>query len=230
MFLTGIAVAGLAGIGSAAAQDAIATTDLNMRAGPGPQYPVVTTIAGNGAVGILGCTGSWCDVVSDGHRGWAYSAYLAYDIAGAPVIVPEAGTRVEVPAATFEVATYWDENYRDRPFYSERDTYAAGNVAAGATTGAIAGAVVGGPLGAAVGGIAGAAIGGATTPPERVRTYVVENEVEPVLLEGEVVVGASLPEPVTLYPVPDYEYQYAIVNGQRVLIDPGTRTIVYVYR
>ena len=72
----------------------------------------------------------------------------------------------------------------------------------------------------------------ATSPIRRkpVRTYVTGNQVEPVYLEGEVVVGATIPEPVVLTPVPDYDYPYAYVNGQPVFIDPATRQIVYIVR
>ena len=100
--------------------------------------------------------------------------------------------------------------------------------AAGVAGGAAVGAVVGGPVGAIVGAIAGGAAGTAIDPPQTVRTYVVEQPGEPVMLEGEVVVGAGLPDVVQLQPVPDYEYSYAYVNGQRVLVDPGTRRIVYI--
>jgi hypothetical protein len=94
----------------------------------------------------------------------------------------------------------------------------------------VTGALVGGPIGAAVGGVAGGALGAAVNPPPEVRTYVTSNPVEPVYLEGEVVVGARLPETVVLRPVPDYEYRYVYVNRQPVLVEPATRRIVYVYR
>ena len=108
-------------------------------------------------------------------------------------------------------------------------------VVTGGATGAIAGAIIGGPIGAVVGGVAGAAIGGtaegvASPPNEKVVTYVRTNKMEPVYLDGEVVVGASLPETVVLNEVPDYEYRYVYVNGQPVLVEPQTRRIVYVVR
>jgi len=215
---------------SAYAVTGFATTDLNMRAGPGPQFPVVTTIENNGAVDIHGCVQSWCDLTWQGARGWAYSPYLAVEQGGTRVVVAEAGQRVDVPQADFQVSNYWDQYYKDQPFYEQRDRYSAGGTAAGVATGAVVGAVVGGPVGAAVGAVAGGAIGTAVKPPERVRSYVVENRVEPVILEGEVVVGGTLPEPVVLHTVPDYEYTYAVVNGQSVLVDPNSRQIVYVYR
>ena len=62
------------------------------------------------------------------------------------------------------------------------------------------------------------------------RTYVTTNQVEPVYLDGEVVVGAGLPETVELREIPDYEYRYVYVNGQPVLVEPSSRRIVYVVR
>jgi hypothetical protein len=58
----------------------------------------------------------------------------------------------------------------------------------------------------------------------------VANPVNQVYLNGEVVVGAGLPDDVTLTPVPDYQYQYAYVNGQQVLVEPQTRRVTYIYR
>ena len=110
--------------------------------------------------------------------------------------------------------------------------------AGGAVAGAVVGGVVGGPVGAAVGGVIGATtggIGGAAAgavidPPSEVRTYVTTNQVQPVYLDGEVVVGAALPPTVQLAPIPEYEYQYVYVNGQPVLVEPASRQIVYVVR
>ena len=105
---------------------------------------------------------------------------------------------------------------------------------AGAATGAVAGAIVGGPVGAAIGGIAGAATGSiagnVVAPPDNVRTYVREHRVDPVYLDGEVVVGATLPENVEVRRIPDYKYEYVYVNQVPVLVEPGSRRIVYVLR
>ncbi len=101
-------------------------------------------------------------------------------------------------------------------------------------TGAVAGALIAGPIGAAVGGAVGAVAGGAAgtaiDPPANVRTYVTTNTVEPVYLDGEVVVGAGLPDTIELREIPDYEYRYVYVNGQPVLVDANTRQIVYIVR
>jgi hypothetical protein len=97
----------------------------------------------------------------------------------------------------------------------------------------VAGAVVGGPIGAAVGGAAGMVVGGTTgaviDPPSRVRTYVTSNRYEPVRLQGEYAIGTTLPADVELRSVPDYEYRYVYVNDRPMLVEPGSRRIVYVY-
>lgn len=101
----------------------------------------------------------------------------------------------------------------------------------GAASGAITGAIVGGPIGAAVGGIAGAAIGTAIDPPpQEVVTYVrAQPAPEPVIVERQIVVGKPIPETVVLTPVPEHrDYAYAVVNEQRVIVDPKTHTVVQI--
>lgn len=206
----------------AMAQTAVtASTDLNVRSGPGPQYPVVGVINADGQATLNGCmeASKWCQVSYNGVDGWAYSDYLMGANAGVDVVVSQRPAEMNVPVATYD---------------SSRDQAATAGGVAGAATGAIAGAIIGGPVGAAVGGIAGAAGGSITgsviTPPTEVRTYIEQNPADPVYLEGEVVVGASLPETVTVREIPDYEYRYVYVNGQPVIVEPETRRIVHIVR
>ncbi|MCC6984251.1 MAG: DUF1236 domain-containing protein [Bauldia sp.] len=99
----------------------------------------------------------------------------------------------------------------------------------GAAGGAAVGAVVGGPVGAAVGGAIGLAAGAAfTPPPPAVQTYVTQQPVTSVAYSGTVAVGTVLPSTTILYPVPDYRYPYAVVNGQHVFVDPANREVVYI--
>lgn len=100
----------------------------------------------------------------------------------------------------------------------------------GAAGGAVTGAIVGGPVGAAVGGVAGAALGTLLAPPPaEVQGVVVQQQVPSVQVERQIVVGEPLPETVTLYPVQGYEqYSYTVVNNQRVIVDPQTRTVIQV--
>lgn len=209
-------IAGLATVllmsGTALAQVPVtATTELNVRAGPGTNFPVVGVIPEGGAAVIGGCVADsrWCTVAYDGGEGWAYSDYLSADLNGQLVVITDRGTDLGVPATVYE-----------------------GPPAAvpGAVGGAIAGAVIAGPVGAVVGGVAGAAIGAAVDPPKEVRTYVTENALDPVYVDGEVVVGATLPEPVAVTPVPNSEYAYVYLNGVPVLVEPGTRKVVYIFR
>lgn len=113
--------------------------------------------------------------------------------------------------------------------------FANDSTVTGAAGGAVTGAVVGGPVGAAVGGVVGAIAGTALNPPPReVVTYVRERPVpagEPVIIREEVRVGTRLPREVVLAPVPDSpEYSYAIVNKERVIVDPDTFVVVGIVR
>lgn len=101
----------------------------------------------------------------------------------------------------------------------------------GAAGGAVTGAIVGGPVGAAVGGVVGLAAGAALDPPpQRVVTYVEEQPVQQsVVIKEPVVVGKPIPRDVVLMPVPeDTRYAYAVVNNQRVIVDPRTHTVVQI--
>lgn len=197
---------------------ASATTDLNIRSGPGPQYTVTGVIGAGEQATIEGCLdgSKWCTVTSAAGQGWVYSDYLTADMSGETVVVTESYQQLGVPVTTYDEGSAPD------------------GALVGGATGAVAGALIGGPIGAAIGGVAGAAAGGTTAgvidPPQNVTTYVQSNAVEPVFLEGEVAVGAQVPQEVTLVEVPEYEYRYVNINSQPVLVNPENRQIVYVYR
>jgi hypothetical protein len=67
-------------------------------------------------------------------------------------------------------------------------------------------------------------------PAPEVLSYVTAQPIQPVIVNGEVMVGATLPAAVPVYPVPASPYVYSYVNGQRVLVEPAARKIVYVVR
>jgi hypothetical protein len=91
------------------------------------------------------------------------------------------------------------------------------NRAAGGIGGAAVGTVVGGPVGAVVGAGVGAIVG-SSLPSQ-----------PSVVYDRPVVVGEALPDTITVYLVPRYrDYEYAIVNNHRVIIDPRTRRVVRV--
>jgi hypothetical protein len=105
------------------------------------------------------------------------------------------------------------------------------NAATGMVGGAATGAILGGPIGAGVGAVVGATLGGALTPPPpEVVTYV-EQQPAPasVVVQQPVVVGKPIPEAVMLTPIPENpRYAYAMVNEQRVIVEPQSRTVVQV--
>ena len=204
--LSAFALAGAA----QAATEAMATTDLNLRAGPGPDFEVVDVIENEGMVMIDGCVAdsNWCKVSYDGTQGWAYGNYLTASADGQQMIVVENREALTVNPVTAEEVT------------------AAG---VGMAAGAFAGSLLFGPVGTAAAAIVGGALVEGEVP-EGTVTYVQENSVEPVYLDGEVVVGAGVPVEVETYTIPDSEYAYLNVNGIPSIIDPESRQIVYIVR
>jgi uncharacterized protein YraI len=93
--------------GVAAAAPASVRTDLNVRSGPGTQYPVVGSIPAGETVDVGSCTGSWCQVSFSGGSGFANRSYLAM-ADGAPSV---------------GVAVAPSYGYEDSPAYATDDYY-----------------------------------------------------------------------------------------------------------
>ncbi|ARM88041.1 hypothetical protein RHEC894_CH01727 [Rhizobium sp. CIAT894] len=112
--------------------------------------------------------------------------------------------------------------------------FAQSSTVNGAAGGAVTGAIVGGPVGAAVGGVAGAVVGTAIDPPpQKVVTYVREARAPSarVVVKEKIVVGQPLPETVVVTPIPDDPtYAYAVVNDQRVIVEPSSRKVIQVIK
>jgi len=102
----------------------------------------------------------------------------------------------------------------------------------GAAGGAVTGAIVGGPVGAAVGGVTGAVVGTVIDPPpQKVVTYVREAPAPSarVVVKEKIVVGQPLPETVVVTPVPESpKYAFAVVNDERVIVEPSSRKVIQV--
>lgn len=106
----------------AQAADGYVTGNVNLRAGPAPDYPLIARIPAGTEVNVQGCTQGWewCDVIAYGNRGWVAGNYVEYDYQNRPVLLPTYGEQLGVPIVTFVIGNYWDTYYRSRPFYSER--------------------------------------------------------------------------------------------------------------
>jgi uncharacterized protein YraI len=188
--------AGLALLVAAApafAVEGYSTAHLNVRTGPGTQYPIAGMMEYNVPANITGCINdySWCAVTVAGVNGWVSSEYLVLNKGGEIMQItgPDSGLPV-VEAAVTEVV-------------------------APATVGVLVGA--GGHVEAIV-------------PEPAVVDYISATPVDPYNVQGEIVVGAVVPAEVTLYEVPGSAYGYTILNGVKVLVEPTSRAIVYIYR
>lgn len=121
-----LAAALVPGIASAAGT-AIATGNVNLRAGPSTGYPAVNVVPRGEDVRVHGCLSnrSWCDVSFYGQRGWMSSNYIAFVNGGRRYVGAPAIRYIEAPTVTFTVGDYWERNYRNRDFYRDRARWAA---------------------------------------------------------------------------------------------------------
>lgn len=190
------AVGALLIAGPALAIPGYSTAHLNLRTGPGTQYPIAGMMEYNVRSEITGCLAdySWCSVTVAGLSGWASAEYLVVDKQGAILQIDEQGAATGIPVVVAE---------------------GVAEVMAPAAVG-----VVVGPAGNVA----------AIVPEAAVVEYLAATPVPAVAVEGEVVIGAVLPAAVQLYDVPGTEYDYALVNGNKVLVDVNSRAIVYIAR
>jgi len=205
-FALSAAAATLALSGAAFAMPAVVMTDLALRAGPGPAHPIIASIDRQSIVELDGCVdgGAWCRVTHNGVTGWTFSAYLGQEAQGRIVAIRET-TTTQVPTVVYQ-------EQRASTIVPKAPVIVDETII---------------PADQSLGTLK---VGSIVEPPTEVRTYVTTNKIEPIYLQGEVVVGATLPKTTMVYEVPRYEYRYAVVNGRTVLVEPATNRIVYVYR
>ena len=109
---------------ASAATTAYTSRTVNMRAGPGTDYPVVTRIRDDSRLRVYGCVRDyrWCDASYRGIRGWVNSARLEFAYQGRRVLVPANYRYFDAPIISFNFG-YWDRYYQDRPFFRERSRW-----------------------------------------------------------------------------------------------------------
>lgn len=109
----------------AVAADGYVTGNVNLRAGPDPGYPSVAMLSVGTPVAIEGCVDgwSWCDVTAGTNRGWMAGNFLQEDYQGRRVLVPAYGVVIGIPIVSFVFATYWDDHYRSRSWYGNRQQW-----------------------------------------------------------------------------------------------------------
>jgi uncharacterized protein YraI len=95
------------------------TTQVNLRAGPSVEFPVVDRIPRGVPVEVHGCIRAalWCDVSTERERGWVAAQYLDYLHGDRWVDLPSYVDVVDVPATSFVLTSYWSSFYVGRPWY-----------------------------------------------------------------------------------------------------------------
>jgi len=97
-------------------------SDVNLRAGPGTEYPVLVTVPTDAPITILGCLEdfAWCDTIFEEQRGWMRSIYLAGYYDGEYYLLSDYAPDLGYQVLTFDRAAYWDAYYQDEPFYNDQ--------------------------------------------------------------------------------------------------------------
>jgi len=110
---------------SAFAADGYVTGNVNLRAGPDSSYPSVAMLGAGTPVAIQGCVDgwSWCDVAAGNNRGWVAGNFLQEEYQGQRVLVPSYGVQIGIPIVAFAFGAYWDDHYRNRSWYHDRDRW-----------------------------------------------------------------------------------------------------------
>ena len=101
-------------------------SNVNLRAGPGTDFPMILTVQAQAPISILGCLGdyTWCDVAFGYDRGWMRSIYLSGFYQGYYYPLRDYAPRLGYSVVSFDINHYWDAYYRDRPFYQDRPQWA----------------------------------------------------------------------------------------------------------
>ena len=112
-------------VASAAAQQAYTTRQVNLRAGPDRGYPQVAYVRAGQSVDVNGCIDDyrWCDITAGPNRGWAYSKFIEYPYQDRRVLIYDNGPTLALPIVSFILGSYWNDNYRNRPWYGQQDNW-----------------------------------------------------------------------------------------------------------
>ena len=122
--LGGLAVS-LFALPALAQETAYTTSTVTLQAGPAPDYPAVGTFGADTPVTLYGCLDgyNWCDVSYQDARGWVDGQALAYPYQDQRVPIAVYGPELSLPVVSFTFGSYWDDHYRGRPFFTERERF-----------------------------------------------------------------------------------------------------------
>ncbi|WP_419914417.1 SH3 domain-containing protein [Hoeflea sp.] len=111
--MTVFALVALVASPARAASPASVTVDLNLRAGPSTQYPVVTVVPQSAPVTMHGCNANvtCCDISYSSYRGWASANYIRVSSGGTQTVVtPAVVATIGIATVAYNRA-YWDNYY-----------------------------------------------------------------------------------------------------------------------
>lgn len=93
--------------------------------GPGYDYPRVEYIQAGRPIRLYGCLSdyAWCDISAGYARGWVEADNLAVYRGGQYYGLYESRGWYSYPITTFVFASYWNNYYRNRPWYHDRGRY-----------------------------------------------------------------------------------------------------------
>jgi uncharacterized protein YraI len=112
-------------VASAAAQQAYTTRQVNLRAGPDRGYPLVAYVGPGQSVYVNGCINDyrWCDITAGANRGWAYAKFIEYPYQDRRLPIYGNGPTLALPIVSFILGSYWNDNYRNRPWYGQQNNW-----------------------------------------------------------------------------------------------------------
>jgi uncharacterized protein YraI len=124
LLLTFLTLIGLGASCGSWAATAYTQGQVNLRAGPSSDYPLVASVPANALLDMNGCLDdwTWCDVDWEGNRGWVYGSYLYYDYQSRRVPVLDFGAQLGIGIVAFSIGDYWGRYYPSRPWY-RRENY-----------------------------------------------------------------------------------------------------------
>ena len=110
---------------ASAESPAVAVANVNLRAGPATNFPVVAVVPAGARITTYGCTAdySWCDTAFGVTRGWVSAHYIQVVYNNVPTaITPATAVGLSLAIIAFD-KWYWDTYYVAYPWYRSWAAY-----------------------------------------------------------------------------------------------------------
>ncbi len=96
-----------------------------IQAGPSASFPRLGMLAPRSQIVIHGClrNWSWCDISFRTYRGWVIGQNIAATYRGRTQRLSTVAPMMGIGVLSFTISNYWNDHYRTRPFYQQRDQW-----------------------------------------------------------------------------------------------------------